>query len=80
MFVTHISAEISLPEIFGRTGVQHWRFIERNVHSAYFHLEVIELGSERSNMYLLDSVLDLAQAISDKRDARPIPDQRSTTR
>lgn len=68
MFVTHLSAELALPEIFGRTGIRHWRFIERNVHCAWFHLEVTELGFESSTMYLLDSVQDLEQAVHELRD------------
>jgi hypothetical protein len=68
MFVTYFSAAVSLPEIFGRTGVRHWRVIERNVHCAWFHLEVVELGSERSTMYLLDSVLDVEQVVSELPD------------
>ncbi len=68
MFVTHLSAEIALPEVFGRSGVRHWRFVERNVHCAWFHLEVIELEFERSSMYLLGSVQDLEQAMRELHD------------
>jgi hypothetical protein len=67
MFVTHRSAEIHLPELFGRQGTQHWRYIEQNLHCAWFYVEIIEPGGGASSMYLLDSATDLEQVMQELR-------------
>lgn len=70
MFMTYRHAELPLGKLFGDTRVQHWQFVEQDVHWPWFYIEFIrEEGDDRmSSMLMIPSVPALQRLLEEQDD------------
>ncbi len=70
MFMTYRHAELPLGTLFGDTRVQHWQFVEQDVHWPWFYIEFIrEVGDDRiSSMLMIPSVPALQRLLDEQDD------------
>ncbi|PKM23667.1 MAG: hypothetical protein CVV09_17845 [Gammaproteobacteria bacterium HGW-Gammaproteobacteria-13] len=70
MFMTYRHAELLPGIIFGDQRVQHWQFVEQEIHYPWFYVELVrDYGDEKmSSMLMIPTVPMLQQVLKELND------------
>ncbi|MNF61877.1 hypothetical protein D3C84_435430 [compost metagenome] len=70
MFITYKHAELPLGELLGDPRVQHWQFVEQDVHWPWFYMEFVrDLGEDCiSSMLMIPTVPALEQLLDEQNE------------
>ncbi len=71
MFMTYRHAELPLSNLFGDTRVQHWQFVEQDVHWPWFYIEFVrKKGDDSMSSMLMIPTVPALQRLLEEQDDR----------
>lgn len=70
MFITYKHAELPLGELLEDPRVQHWQFVEQDIHWPWFYMEFVrDLGDDcMSSMLMIPAVPALQQLLDEQNE------------
>lgn len=71
MFMTYRHAELLPGGIFGDPQVQHWQFVEQEIHYPWFYVELVrDYGDEKIGSMLMIPTVPVLQRVLEELDDR----------